>query len=96
MPKWFTIKRSKHFTDGAKLVCHAKQSARYLSKHLLDIVDSMMKRNGFFAHPEHLQLAITQDSKKSMRVVTSMNSNDKADRCKKESSKNIHTIEIQI
>lgn len=69
MPLWFTIKTSKHFTDGPKLVYQAIQSTRYLPKPLLDVVDPVIERNGFFAHPEHLLLAMIQDDKKYVREL---------------------------
>lgn len=69
MPMWFTIKRSQLFTDGPKLVYQAIQSTRYLPKPLRDIVDPVIERNGFFAHPEHLLLAMTQDDKKYIREL---------------------------
>ena len=42
---WFAIKTSKHFTNGPKLVYQAIQTIKYLSKHLLDVVDPMIERN---------------------------------------------------
>ena len=47
MPMWLTIKTSKHFTDGSKLAYQAIQSIIYLLKHLLDVVNPMIKRNSF-------------------------------------------------
>ena len=55
-----------------KLVYQAIQSTRYLSKHLLDVVDPMIKLNDFFFFlPLRTLLVITQDDKKSIRVETS-------------------------
>ena len=66
---WFNIKTSKHFTDGPKLVYQVIESTRYLSKHLLDIVETVIERNGFFLYPECLLLAMTQDDKKCIREI---------------------------
>ena len=92
MPMCFTIKTSKHFTRGSKFIYQGIQSTRYLSKSLPDAVDPVIEQNDFFAHPEHLLLAINQDEEKIIRVWTSKNSEGKADRCKMENSKNIHGI----
>ena len=67
IPMWFTIKTSKHFTGGSKLIFQAIQYTRYLSKPFLNVFHPVIKGDGFFANPEHLQLAINQDAKKSIR-----------------------------
>lgn len=67
MPMWFSIKTSKYFTEGPKLVYQSIQSSRYLPEDLRNIVDPVIERNGFFAHPEHLMLAMTQDNTKHIR-----------------------------
>lgn len=69
MPMWFSIRTSKYFTDGPKLIYQSIQSSRYLSKDLHKIVDPVIERNGFFAHPEHLMLAMTQDDRKHIREL---------------------------
>ncbi|KAJ9579138.1 hypothetical protein L9F63_024754 [Diploptera punctata] len=69
MPMWFTIKTSKLVTDGQKLVCQAIQSTRYLLKLLLDLVDTVIERIVFFAHPEHVLLTMTLDDKKHIREL---------------------------
>ena len=67
MTMCFTIKTSKHCTDGPKLVYQAMQYTRYLSKPLLEVVDPVIERNGFIAHLEYLLLIMTQGDKKSIR-----------------------------
>nr|GBN83623.1 hypothetical protein AVEN_134506-1 [Araneus ventricosus] len=69
MPIWFSIKTSKYFTEGPTLVNQSIQSSRYLPEDLRNLVDPMVKRNGFFAHPEHLMLAMIQDNTKLIREL---------------------------
>ncbi|GBM43839.1 hypothetical protein AVEN_166235-1 [Araneus ventricosus] len=45
------------------------QSSRYQPEDLRNLVDPVIKRNGFFAHPEHLMLAMTQNNTKLIRVL---------------------------
>ncbi|GBO28460.1 hypothetical protein AVEN_8579-1 [Araneus ventricosus] len=69
VPMWFSIKRSKYFTEGPKLVYQSIQSSRYLPEDLRNIVNPVIERNDFFAHPEHLKLAMTQDNTKHIRKL---------------------------
>lgn len=69
MPMWFSIKITKHFTDGPKLVYQSITTSRYLDDELKAIVDPVIERNGFFAHPEHLLITMTQDPRKHVREL---------------------------
>ncbi len=61
MPVWFNIKKSKYFTDGPKHVFGAIQTSRFLPENLLQVVDPVIERNSFFAHPENLLLSMIVD-----------------------------------
>ncbi|GBN25492.1 hypothetical protein AVEN_150623-1 [Araneus ventricosus] len=63
------IKTSKYFTEGPKLVNQSLQSSKYLPVELRNTVDPVIERNGFFAHPEHLMLAMTQDNAKHIKEL---------------------------
>lgn len=52
MPVWFNIKKSKYFTDGPKHVFQAIETSRFLPENLLEVVDPVIERNSFFAHPK--------------------------------------------
>ncbi|GBM34037.1 hypothetical protein AVEN_162218-1 [Araneus ventricosus] len=69
MPLWFSIKTSKYFTEGPRLVYKPIKSSRYLPEDLRNIADPVIERNGFFAHTEHLMLAMTQDNTKHIREL---------------------------
>ncbi|GBL96056.1 hypothetical protein AVEN_14736-1 [Araneus ventricosus] len=45
------------------------QYSRYLPEDLRNLVYPVIKRNGFFAHPEHLMLALPQDNTKLIREL---------------------------
>lgn len=69
MPMWFSIKITEHFTDGPKLVYQSITTSRYLEDELKAIVDPVIERNGFFAHPEHVMITMTQDPRKHVREL---------------------------
>lgn len=69
MPMWFRIKLSRSFTNGPKLLYQSIQASRYLPEELRNVVDPVIERNGFFAHPEHLLLAMIEDDQKHVREL---------------------------
>lgn len=69
MPVWFDIKVSKHFTDGPKHVFKANQTTRYLSEDLTKIINTVIERNAYFAHPESLMLSMIIDERKHIREL---------------------------
>lgn len=66
MPLWFRIKASGYISEGPKIVFEAIRSTRYLPEHLRDIIDPVIERNAYFAHPENLILAIWLWTKEGM------------------------------
>lgn len=69
MPLWFKIKTSKKFTDGPKIVFETIRTSRYLSQNLLQVIDPVIERNAFFAHPENLLLAMIVDESRYIREL---------------------------
>ncbi|KAL4720604.1 hypothetical protein ACJJTC_006946 [Scirpophaga incertulas] len=69
MPMWFCIKKTKLFTDGPKLVHQSIETSRYLKDELKAVIDPVIERNGFFAHPEHVMITMTQDPRKHIREL---------------------------
>lgn len=92
---WFSIKTSKYFTEGPKLVYQSIKSSRYLPEDLRNIVDPVIERNGFFAHPEHLMLAMTQDNTKHIREL-GLRRILKARQSKEKNYQNIHAAKTQF
>lgn len=69
MPVWFDIKVSKYFTDGPKHVFKAIQTTRYLPENLLKVINPVIERNAYFAHPETLMLSMIIDERKHIREL---------------------------
>lgn len=69
MPLWFKIKKSKYLTDGPGHVFEAIKSTRFLPENLVRVVDPVIERNAFFAHPENLLLRMIVDERKHIREL---------------------------
>lgn len=69
MPMWFSIKKSKYFIDGPRHVFQVIQTSRYLPGELLQVVDPVIERNAFFAHPENILLAMIVDEREHIREL---------------------------
>ncbi len=65
-PLWFTIRMHPSCKDGARHLFRTIQLSRYLSKELLDIIDPVIQRNGYFGHPENLLLAMISDERENI------------------------------
>jgi hypothetical protein len=66
---WFSIKMQPSCQHGAKHLFRQIQLSRYLSTDLLDVVDPVVQRNGFFGHPENLLLAMISDERQHIREL---------------------------
>lgn len=69
MPVWFKIKKSKYLTDGPGHVFEVIKSTRFLPENLVRVVDPVIERNAFFAHPENLLLRMIVDERKHIREL---------------------------
>ncbi|GBM35679.1 hypothetical protein AVEN_97879-1 [Araneus ventricosus] len=61
IPVWFHIKKSKYFTNGPEHVFEVIESSRFLPENLLKVINPLIHRNAFFAHPENLPLNMIVD-----------------------------------
>ncbi|KAJ8728603.1 hypothetical protein PYW07_006299 [Mythimna separata] len=68
-PTWFAIKTHPTCKDGARHLYHLVSATRYLPAKLKAIVDPVIQRNGYFAHPENLLLAMLTDSQQHIREL---------------------------
>lgn len=66
-PMWFEIKKNHRCSDGAKNVWMTIKKSRFLPKEVKDIVDPVIQRNAFFAHPENLLIGMLEDKNKAVR-----------------------------
>lgn len=66
-PTWFRIKFNPKCVNGPQNLFYAIQASRYLKKEYRDVVDASIQRNGYFAHPENILLAMIHDDLKKNR-----------------------------
>lgn len=69
MPVWFKIKKTKYLTDGPKHVFDIIKSSRFLPENLIKVIDPVIERNAFFAHPENLLLSMIVDERAHIREL---------------------------
>jgi len=69
VPMWFCIKTKPSCKDGARHLWRTIHLSRYLSAELKQVIDPVLKRNGFFAHPENLLLSMITDEKIHVREL---------------------------
>src|ERR1043165_9013414 len=53
----------------AKHVCDSIQRSRYLSADLKKVIDAVIQRNAYFAHPENILLSMVTDDNKTIREL---------------------------
>lgn len=68
-PIWFEIKAHPTCKDGARHFWKLVFYSRYLPQELKSVVDPVIKRNAFFAHPENLLLSMLSDEQKHVREL---------------------------
>lgn len=66
-PNWFGIKSKPACTDGPQHIYQAIQRIKCLPAEVTNIVKPFMSRNAYFAHPEHVLLAMLCDICKKKR-----------------------------
>jgi hypothetical protein len=68
-PMWFSIKTKPSCKDGSKHLWQTIKLSRYLPASLKKIIDPVLHRNGYFAHPETLLLGMISDERKHIREL---------------------------
>ena len=68
-PNWFNIKSEHSLKDGAKHVWNTISRSRYLCQELKDVVNGVISRNSFFAHPENILLCMLKDERPHIREL---------------------------
>jgi hypothetical protein len=66
-PMWFSIKSEPSCLMGAKHVFKTIKLTRYLPENLKQVIEPVINRNGFFAHPENVILSMLGDSRRNIR-----------------------------
>lgn len=68
-PVWFNIKKDSSFKQGPTHVFKLIALSRCLGSDIKKIIDPVIQRNAFFAHPENLLLAMLYDEKNYIREL---------------------------
>lgn len=68
-PTWFSIKTHPTCKDGARHLHKLIAATRYLPDQLKAVVDPVIQRNGYFAHPENLLLSMLTDTQQHIREL---------------------------
>lgn len=66
-PVWFAIKIHSSVVDGPRNLFKLISLSRYLPDNLKQIVDPVIQRNSFFAHPENILLCMLADPNEKIR-----------------------------
>ena len=67
IPMWFTIRQNSSCTLGSKNLFRGVELLRRQPKKIQEIVRPVMQRNGYWAHPEQLLLAMVADEDEQTR-----------------------------
>ncbi|GBP05516.1 Kynurenine formamidase [Eumeta japonica] len=68
-PVWFQIKTHSSCKDGSRHLWKLIESSRFLSSALKAVIDPVIQRNAYFAHPENLLLMMLTDGEKHIREL---------------------------
>nr|CAI5819687.1 unnamed protein product [Callosobruchus analis] len=60
----FVLKCNSSCKNGSQSLLELTKRSRYLSLNLENITDSVVQRNGYFAHPENILLTMLCDNRK--------------------------------
>src|SRR5688572_20525060 len=68
-PVWFAIKKLSSCRYGTVHLWETIGKSRYLSQEIMSIIDPVIQRNAFFAHPENILLCMLGDDRKHIREL---------------------------
>ena len=69
-PMWFAIKCKSSFENGAKHIFDTIRLSREFPSEVKDIIDPIIKRNSYFAHPENMLVAMLYDERIHIRELS--------------------------
>ena len=72
IPVWFSVKKHNNFTEGASHFFKLLNFSRNLTKRakrVRDVVNKVLQRNAFFAHPENILIAMLFDDEEHVREL---------------------------
>ena len=68
-PVWFSIRLNPNCEMGAVHLSNIIEMSRFLPEDCQKIVHSVLQRNGYFAHPENLLIAMTAGENRDIRTL---------------------------
>jgi len=69
VPVWFSIKTKPSCKDGPKHLHKMIKLTRHLPNEVKAVIDPVIQRNAYFAHPENLLLAMAADERPHIRQL---------------------------
>jgi hypothetical protein len=68
-PVWFNIRNKPYFTCGSWHTWNMIRLSRYMSVELKTIIDPVIQRNAYYAHPENLLVGMISDESRYVRLL---------------------------
>lgn len=68
-PIWFKVKKNSSFTEGAKHFFEMMRLSQTLPKRCKTIINKVLHRNAFFAHPENILISMIHDKEQHVREL---------------------------
>ena len=68
VPTWFAIRQNSVCTEGSKNIFRSIGLLRGLPREIQDIIRPVISRNGYWAHPEQLLIAMVADEDREHRT----------------------------
>ena len=66
---WFAIKKKSNFTNDPKHFFSILRSAQKSYDRARSVVDKVLQRHAFYAHPEHILIALIDDPEQCAREL---------------------------
>ena len=68
-PMWFSIKQNSSYVNGPRHVFKSIELTQSLGEEVTKVVHPVIKRNGYFAHPENILISMIDDDNRDIREV---------------------------
>lgn len=91
VPIWFRIKKFSKCYDGASHVWSVISLSRCLEQSVKDVIDPVIQRNSYFAHPENILLAMSVDERLDVRI----DALNKILKCRNEKTSRVRDFKLQ-
>jgi len=69
IPVWFSIKKNNSMTDGSRHFFKLMKYSQSMTQKVRVIVNRVLQRNAFFAHPENMLIAMLLDEEEHVREL---------------------------